>query len=408
MAGPVGEGAGRGDGPRPHHRHLLHVDDVPVSVRGPPARRARAQLHPGRRALPLPADEGPPGVQPHGLGRLRAAGRERGDQARGPPEGLDAREHRPDEGPVPALGHPLRLVEGDRLLHAGVLPLEPVAVPEDAREGAGLPPPRAGQLVPELPDGAGQRAGGRRRLRALLDPGGAEGARAVVLPHHRLRRAPARRPRPAGGLVGQGQGDAAQLDRPLRGRRDRLRDPRRRGEADRLHHPAGHDPRRHLHGAGAGAPAGARADRGAPGAGRDPGSGSSGCATPPGSSGKGRRAPRRVATPDGSPINPATGEEIPIWLANYVLPEYGSGAIMAVPAHDARDLEMARQEGLPVRLVYHAEDAPDDGATAGRADHRRRRHRGRRSPVRRHEGRPGDDPRLHRLAGPRRVGAGPR
>ena len=61
-------------------------------------------------------------------------------------------------------------------------------------------------------------------------------------------------------------------------------------------------------------------------------------------------------------INPATAEEIPIWLANYVLPEYGSGAIMAVPAHDARDLEMARQEGLPVRLVYHAEDAPDDGA----------------------------------------------
>ncbi|HSL82371.1 MAG TPA: class I tRNA ligase family protein, partial [Thermoanaerobaculia bacterium] len=42
------------------------------------------------------------------------------------------------------------------------------------------------------------------------------------------------------------------------------------------------------------------------------------------------------------------------------LPEYGSGAIMAVPAHDARDLEMARQEGLPVRLVYHPEGAPED------------------------------------------------
>ncbi|MGD2114455.1 MAG: leucine--tRNA ligase [Acidobacteriota bacterium] len=58
-------------------------------------------------------------------------------------------------------------------------------------------------------------------------------------------------------------------------------------------------------------------------------------------------------------INPATGEEIPVWLANYVLPEYGSGAIMAVPAHDHRDLELARQEGLPVRLVYHPGDGSD-------------------------------------------------
>ncbi len=52
-------------------------------------------------------------------------------------------------------------------------------------------------------------------------------------------------------------------------------------------------------------------------------------------------------------INPATGEAIPVWIADYVLPDYGSGAIMAVPAHDARDLAFARQEGLPVRLVYH-------------------------------------------------------
>jgi len=52
-------------------------------------------------------------------------------------------------------------------------------------------------------------------------------------------------------------------------------------------------------------------------------------------------------------VNPATQEKIPIWLANYVLPEYGTGAIMAVPAHDARDLAFARQEELPIRLVYH-------------------------------------------------------
>lgn len=60
-------------------------------------------------------------------------------------------------------------------------------------------------------------------------------------------------------------------------------------------------------------------------------------------------------------INPATGEPIPIWLANYVLPDYGSGAIMAVPAHDGRDLAFARQEGLPVRRVY----VPEGEAAVG-------------------------------------------
>jgi leucyl-tRNA synthetase len=65
--------------------------------------------------------------------------------------------------------------------------------------------------------------------------------------------------------------------------------------------------------------------------------------------------------PTGShATNPATGERIPIWLANYVLPDYGTGAIMAVPAHDQRDLDFARQEKLPVRFVYVPEsDAPD-------------------------------------------------
>ncbi|MFQ5350766.1 MAG: leucine--tRNA ligase, partial [Thermoanaerobaculia bacterium] len=62
-------------------------------------------------------------------------------------------------------------------------------------------------------------------------------------------------------------------------------------------------------------------------------------------------------------INPATGKQMPIWLANYVLVEYGTGAIMAVPAHDGRDLEFARQYGLEVRLVYHPTDREVDPET---------------------------------------------
>ncbi len=50
-------------------------------------------------------------------------------------------------------------------------------------------------------------------------------------------------------------------------------------------------------------------------------------------------------------INPFSGEEIPIWVANYVLMEYGSGAIMAVPAHDQRDYEFALKYSLPIKAV---------------------------------------------------------
>ncbi len=50
-------------------------------------------------------------------------------------------------------------------------------------------------------------------------------------------------------------------------------------------------------------------------------------------------------------VNPFTGLKIPIWVANYVLLEYGTGAIMAVPAHDQRDYDFARQYGLPIKTV---------------------------------------------------------
>ena len=53
-------------------------------------------------------------------------------------------------------------------------------------------------------------------------------------------------------------------------------------------------------------------------------------------------------------INPANDEPVPIWIADYVLASYGTGAIMAVPAHDARDLEFAQKFELPVRVVVQA------------------------------------------------------
>ncbi len=69
-----------------------------------------------------------------------------------------------------------------------------------------------------------------------------------------------------------------------------------------------------------------------------------------------------------SALNPATGEKIPVWLANFVLPEYGTGAIMGVPAHDQRDFEFARRFRLPIRPVYRtAEGEIDpDAMTAAR------------------------------------------
>ena len=62
-------------------------------------------------------------------------------------------------------------------------------------------------------------------------------------------------------------------------------------------------------------------------------------------------------------INPATKEEIPIWIGNYVLMGYGTGAIMAVPAHDQRDLDFARKYGIKVRVVIQSPDGELDGET---------------------------------------------
>jgi leucyl-tRNA synthetase len=59
--------------------------------------------------------------------------------------------------------------------------------------------------------------------------------------------------------------------------------------------------------------------------------------------------------------NPVNGEEIPMWVADYVLMEYGTGAIMAVPAHDERDYEFARAHGLEIRRVIGGDELPYTG-----------------------------------------------
>ena len=62
-------------------------------------------------------------------------------------------------------------------------------------------------------------------------------------------------------------------------------------------------------------------------------------------------------------INPVNGERIPIWASDYVLADYGTGAIMAVPAHDQRDLDFARAMNLPIRVVVETEG--EDPAFSG-------------------------------------------
>jgi leucyl-tRNA synthetase len=57
-------------------------------------------------------------------------------------------------------------------------------------------------------------------------------------------------------------------------------------------------------------------------------------------------------------INPFTKEPVPIWVANFVLGEYGTGAVMAVPAHDERDFEFARKFNLPIRVVVTPDGEP--------------------------------------------------
>jgi leucyl-tRNA synthetase len=70
----------------------------------------------------------------------------------------------------------------------------------------------------------------------------------------------------------------------------------------------------------------------------------------------------------GYAVNPVNGEKLPIWIADYVLITYGSGAIMAVPAHDERDYEFAKKFDLPIREVVNGGNV-DEEAYTGNGEH---------------------------------------
>jgi leucyl-tRNA synthetase len=77
---------------------------------------------------------------------------------------------------------------------------------------------------------------------------------------------------------------------------------------------------------------------------------------------RGDEAREKTGVPLGVTVtNPVNGEEIPVWVADYVLMEYGTGAIMAVPGHDERDYEFARKFDLPIRRVIECGDLPCTG-----------------------------------------------
>jgi leucyl-tRNA synthetase len=77
--------------------------------------------------------------------------------------------------------------------------------------------------------------------------------------------------------------------------------------------------------------------------------------------------PKRGIPTGGKAINPFTGEEIPIWIADYVLYEYGTGAVMGVPAHDTRDFQFATEQNLPIQVVIVPADAADAKASPKKA-----------------------------------------
>ena len=144
-------------------QEVLRAGDAALSF-GRAAHGTRAQLRHRRRPGALHVDAGPQRASPHGLGFVWAAGGERRHRQPDAAARVDAGQHRQDEAADEPPGLRLRLVEGSHHLPAGVLPLEPVVLPEVLRARPGLSQEEQGELVSEVRHRAGQRAGVAERL----------------------------------------------------------------------------------------------------------------------------------------------------------------------------------------------------------------------------------------------------
>ncbi len=169
-------------------KEILRGRNVALSL-GRAAHGARAQLRYRRRTRPLHVDERLQRASPHGMGFVRLACGERGHLGERATAAVDAQQYRKNEGADEAPGFRLRLVARGHHVFAGILPLEPVVLPQVPRTGIGVPQEEQGQLVSKMLHRSRQRAGSKRSLLAPRRYAGrAAGARAVVPPHHQVCR----------------------------------------------------------------------------------------------------------------------------------------------------------------------------------------------------------------------------
>ena len=351
---------------------VLHPHDVPLPVGGGAARGQHVRVHRERRLWPIPAAAGAHVFEPIGLRRVRHP-LARTTRSR---SGIHPSELIPrniDELPPPAEARRRLMFDWRHELSTTdprVLQVDAVDLPA-ALQGRDWPTRRRRRSTGARNDktvlaneqviaGACERCGTPVEQRFLEQWFFRITDYAERLLANLRQRA---------GLVGEHHDGAAELDRAVGGGGDRL-PVDVVGDAATDGRSASRAPSIRVfttrpdtifgatyHGAGARASAGRRAHhrRAARGGGRVPRarrrrrtSSRARC------EGEDRRLHRRYA------INPATGQPIPIWIADYVLMEYGTGAIMAVPGHDERDFEFATQ----VRAADRARRRPGGGESA--------------------------------------------